>query len=82
MSFQDNPFGCNKIARVLLIMATLALFSLSAFPQATTGDVSGVVVDNTNSLIPKAKVVAVNSGTNQSFTATTNANGEIGRAHV
>ena len=77
MSFQDNPFGCNKIARVLLIMAALALFSLSAFPQATTGDVSGVVVDNTNSLIPKAKVVAVNSGTNQSFTATTNANGEF-----
>lgn len=77
MNLQDNPFGCNKIARVLLIMATLALFCLPAFPQATTGDVSGVVVDNTNSLIPKAKVVAVNNGTNQSFTATTNANGEF-----
>src|ERR1051325_10922765 len=77
MNFQEKPFGCNKIARVLLIVATLALFSLSAFPQATTGDISGVVVDNTNSLIPKAKVVATNNDTNQSFTATTNGNGEF-----
>ncbi|HEX7286863.1 MAG TPA: carboxypeptidase regulatory-like domain-containing protein [Candidatus Angelobacter sp.] len=53
------------------------LFSATAFPQATTGDISGIVVDKTNSVIAGAKVVATHVDTNKTFTATTNSNGEF-----
>jgi len=55
----------------------LVLLSAAAFPQATTGDISGLVVDKTNSVVANAKVVATHTDTNKSFTATTNAGGEF-----
>ncbi len=73
--FEASRFG--GIAPYLLLMASLVLFSATAFAQATTGDISGIVVDKTNSVIANAKVVATHGDTNQSFTTSTNASGEF-----
>jgi hypothetical protein len=67
----------RDLSRILLLIAVLALVCATAFPQATTGDVSGTVIDKTNSLISNAKVVATRSDTNQSFTTSTNSSGEF-----
>jgi hypothetical protein len=69
--------GLRRIAPYLLIIASLVLCSVAAFSQATTGDISGTVVDKTNSVIANAKVVATRINTNESFTATTNKSGEF-----
>src|SRR5262249_24188374 len=58
-------------------IACLVLFAVTAFPQATTGDISGVVVDKTNSVISKAKITATHTDTGKAFTTTTNASGEF-----
>ncbi len=61
----------------LLVLATLVLLCASAFPQATSGDISGVVVDKTNSVVAGAQIKATRVETNQSFTTTSNAGGEF-----
>ncbi|HKV92525.1 MAG TPA: carboxypeptidase regulatory-like domain-containing protein [Candidatus Angelobacter sp.] len=77
MNLRSKSIGWRSIAPYLLLIACLILFVATAFPQATTGDISGIVVDKTNSVIPNAKVVATHLDTNKSFTAETNANGEF-----
>src|SRR5215831_7388487 len=67
----------RDLSRILLLIAVLALFCLTAFPQATTGDISGIVVDKTNSVVGNARVVATRSDTNESFTTSTNSSGEF-----
>src|ERR1043165_8645451 len=67
----------RSMTSYLLVLASLVLLTVTAFPQATTGDISGVVVDKTNSVINNAKVVAVHTDTGKSFTATSNAGGEF-----
>jgi len=57
--------GLRRIAPYLLIIASLVLCSVAAFSQATTGDISGTVVDKTNSVIANAKVVATRINTNE-----------------
>jgi hypothetical protein len=69
--------GFARIAPYLLLIASVAFFSVTAFSQATTGDISGTVIDKTNSVIANAKVVATRVDTNESFTATTNNSGEF-----
>jgi Carboxypeptidase regulatory-like domain len=77
MNLRSSASGLARIAPYLLLITSLVLFSATAFPQATTGDISGTVFDKTNSLIPNAKVVATRVDTNQSFTSSTNAGGEF-----
>ena len=60
----------------------MVLLSAGAFAQATTGDISGIVVDKTDSVIAGAKVVATRVDTNQAFSTTTNANGEFRFANL
>lgn len=61
----------------VLVLATIVVFCASAFPQATSGDISGVVVDKTNSVVANAQLKATRVETNQSFTTTSNAGGEF-----
>lgn len=77
MNVLSNAKRLARIAPYLLLIASLALFSATAFPQATTGDISGTVVDKTNSVVPNVKVVATRVETNQSFTTSTSASGEF-----
>src|SRR5215472_14292940 len=77
MNLRSKSIGWRSIAPYLLLIACLILFVATAFPQATTGDISGIVVDKTNSVIANAKVVATHTDTGKSFTATTNAGGEF-----
>lgn len=68
---------CRSAVPYLLAITCLVLSAVTAFPQATTGDISGVVVDKTNSVIANAKVVATHTDTGKSFTVATNAGGEF-----
>lgn len=69
--------GFARILPYLVLITGLVLFSATAFSQATTGDISGTVVDTTNSVVANVKVVATRSDTNQSFTTSTNSSGEF-----
>jgi Carboxypeptidase regulatory-like domain len=82
MNLRSRANGFGRIAPYLLLIASLVVFSATAYPQATTGDISGTVVDKTNSVIGDAKIVATRVDTNQSFTATTNAGGEFHFANL
>src|SRR5260370_26343387 len=57
----------------ILAVCFLALTSLQA--QVTTATIEGTVTDSSGATVPNAEVVAINSGTNQSRTVTTNASG-------
>src|SRR5258708_39711132 len=57
----------------ILAVCFLVLTSLQA--QVTTATIEGTVTDSSGSSVPNAEVVAINSGTNQSPTVTTNASG-------
>ncbi len=57
----------------ILAVCFLALTSLQA--QVTTATIEGTVTDSSGSSVPNAEVVAINTGTNQSRTVTTNASG-------
>lgn len=71
----------NRRVRTVILCALLAfgmmLLSVNVLAQSTTGNISGTVVDKTNSLVPNAKIVATKIDTKQSFTTTTNASGEF-----
>src|SRR5687768_4279005 len=60
--------------RVLLTALVLALSVSSAFAQAT-GQISGVVADNSGGVVPGVTVFAVESGTGISLDTVTGANG-------
>jgi len=77
MSLRSIGTGLSRIAPYLLLIVGVVLLSATAFSQATAGDISGVVVDKTNSVIANAKVVATHTGTNKSFSTTTGGNGEF-----
>src|SRR5260370_2086753 len=57
----------------ILAVCFLALTSLQA--QVTTATIEGTVTDSSGSSVPNAEVVAINSGTNQRRTVTTNSSG-------
>ena len=63
----------------LRMWAALGVFVLglgtSAFGQGLTGQMSGSVVDSSNSVLPGATVVVTNTGTQASRTVTTDASG-------
>ena len=60
-------------AFVLLLTSLIA--SIPLFAQKITGDISGTVSDPTGAAVAKATVTAVNLGTNEKATATTNDTG-------
>jgi hypothetical protein len=60
-------------ASVLLLTGLIA--SVPLFAQKITGDISGTVSDSTGAAVPHAVVNAVNLGTNERATATTNDTG-------
>src|SRR5688500_11486958 len=60
--------------RVLLIVLVLGLSVSSAFAQAT-GQINGVVADNSGGVVPGVTVTAVESGTGVSRETVTAANG-------
>jgi outer membrane receptor protein involved in Fe transport len=59
-------------------LGTATVVVAPAAAQTTTGQVRGQVTDEAGTPVAGAQVVAVNTGTNQTFRATTNANGEYG----
>lgn len=60
------------------ILATAAVVATPVAAQTTTGQVRGQVTDAAGAPAAGAQVVAVNTGTNQTFRSTTNANGQYG----
>ena len=58
------------------IAATVLLAAPPAFPQATTGEITGRVLDSGGAAVPGATVAARNEGTGLTRQATTNAYGE------
>src|SRR5271155_5523810 len=77
MSFY--PFSKGRIARMCFsaIAAVFCVISLNwaAYAQSTFGTVLGTVKDPSGSVIPKAKVQLVNTGTNATRETETNSNG-------
>ncbi|MGC2193978.1 MAG: TonB-dependent receptor [Terriglobales bacterium] len=59
---------------VVLVLTGL-IASIPLFAQKITGDISGTVTDPTGAAVPGAVVNAVNTGTNEKATATTNDTG-------
>ncbi len=66
----------------VLALALVVLASVSAFSQATSGDLIGTVQDKSGAVVPNATVVATNEATNVKTTATTNASGEYRLANL
>lgn len=60
------------------ILGASAIVVAPAAAQTTSGQVRGQVTDAAGTPVAGAQVVAVNTGTNQTFRSTTNANGQYG----
>ena len=50
--------------KTVLSFVLIFLFSVSGFGQGTTGQISGVVKDQSGAVVPNASVKAINTGTN------------------
>jgi hypothetical protein len=60
----------------ILLLALMVVCSTLSFGQATSGDLVGKVTDSSGAVVSNSTVEAVNIGTGQSVTTTSNANGE------
>ncbi len=65
----------NRLFRNVGIIASFALFSLTAFAQGTTSRITGVVADTSGAAVAGATVTIKRQGTGTSFTTQTNDNG-------
>ena len=61
--------------RLVFCSVLIALWTYPAWPQASTGSVSGTVRDQTGAVIPSASVVLTNTQTNGTAKSTTNESG-------
>ncbi|MDP8982969.1 MAG: TonB-dependent receptor [Acidobacteriota bacterium] len=61
--------------RTLVILAVCFLAAMALQGQVTTATIEGTVTDASGATVANAQVIAVNTGTNQSRTAITNAGG-------
>jgi hypothetical protein len=77
MNQRSRASRFGRTLSYFLWVTTFVLFSITAYPQATSGAISGTVVDKTNSVVANAKVVATRNDTNESFTTSTNSSGEF-----
>jgi hypothetical protein len=60
----------------VLLLALMVVFSTLSFGQAVSGDLVGKVTDSSGALVSNSTVEAVNIGTGQKVTTTTNSSGE------
>src|SRR5437773_2373360 len=61
--------------RLALCALLVTLLTLPAWPQASTGTVSGTVRDQTSAVIPGASVILTNNETNVTLKTSTNESG-------
>src|SRR5215203_97841 len=67
----------GSIRRILLALAlALAFTPVAAFAQSVSGTILGTVTDSSGSVIPNAKVTAVNEGTGLTRTVQADSRGE------
>jgi hypothetical protein len=67
--------GIRPTASLLVLLSTVLLVAHSALYGQATGNVTGVVEDSTNAVIPKAVIVLTNVGNGVSSSTTSNAVG-------
>lgn len=60
---------------ILLSLAVILMFSISVFPQGTTGQISGVVTDPNGAVVTNVSVKTTNTATNFERQTTTNSEG-------
>ncbi len=72
----------QTVAWMGLLLAGLLLWQLPALAQETTGNVSGIVRDETGAAIPKATVVLTNLGNKTERKTTSNGSGDFTMASV
>ncbi len=74
--------GPNRMGKTSLIiksalsLCAIALFSIASFAQATTGTITGRVVDGNGNVVPGARIVITNRGTGAERSVVTNSSGE------
>ena len=61
--------------KLILLAATLSMFANLAPAQTITASITGTVTDPQGAVVPNAKVVGTNTGTNVTFTASSNESG-------
>jgi hypothetical protein len=66
----------------LTLAAALVLAAPAAYPQATTGEITGRVLDSAGAAVPGATVTARNEGTGATRTATTSNEGDYTLAQL
>jgi len=65
-----------SLALVLAVVAIVTSVPVRLEAQAVSGDLTGKISDASGAVVPNATVEAVNLGTSQKITTTTNSNGE------
>jgi hypothetical protein len=65
-----------SLALVLAVVAIVTTLPVRLEAQAVSGDLTGRISDASGAVVPNATVEAVNLGTSQKITTTTNSNGE------
>src|SRR5215813_6091204 len=66
----------NQFASAVLLGLLVLLFALASFGQVTTTNIVGTVTDSSGASVPGAQITATNTGTNQTRTTQTNAQGD------
>ena len=61
---------------ILMCIAVLSLFSISALAQSDTARLVGTITDASGAAIPNATITVTNKGTARAITASTNSSGE------
>ena len=65
----------NRFCRMFLVAGLLALFTVGAWGQGTSGNVFGTVTDKSGAAVPGATVTVTDINKGTKFTTTTNASG-------
>src|SRR5215470_12482548 len=65
----------ERNVRFLAPLLVCCLLSIAAWPQVSTSRIEGLVVDNSNAVVPGAAVKATNEGTGVNYDTTTSSSG-------
>src|SRR5438045_7720784 len=68
-------FSLTFSHKLVFCVIIISLIAIPAWPQASTGSVSGTVRDQSGAAIPSASVTLTNTGTNVVAKSTTNESG-------
>ncbi len=74
--------GLGLLIGTVTLMAGVQLFSINAHAQAYNGAIVGTVTDSGGASIPNVTVTAINTGTNNKYTATTSGSGSYSIAQL